>query len=174
MECRHACDRRGIGVWYGTGQPQTDNRPRAFSRFAPTGSRSTHIRSLSLSLSLSLSPSCMYTRARVHVLSFRHVVVNQVLSWWTRANKRTPGTRQCKKRVPRAVPRRSIVIASRRRERILEPRAERQTEGQVCDGNCKRLISNYCWLSRTALSEAPLPTSLSLSLSLSLCLESGI
>lgn len=114
--CRHGCDRRGIGVRYGTGQPQTDNRPRALSRFLSPAR-------LSCTTGAQLVPRA-YARARPHIYTFvpPRRRKSSPFSRWTRANKRTPGTRQCKiqDRVPRATRqprrrRRRFVSASLRR-----------------------------------------------------------
>lgn len=94
---RHGCDRRGIGVWYGTGQPQTDNRPRA--------------RSLG---SIWLIHVCIYTRSysrHTHILSFRYVAVNQVLS--------RGGRVLIRERQERGNARNRIAFPHRRRRRLV-------------------------------------------------------
>jgi len=147
-------------------------RYRSVVRHGSTANRQPSTRALSvrsdwLSLHahpLSLSSVSTYTRTRVHVLSFRHVVVNQVLSWWTRANKRTPGTRQCKKRAFRARflhDRSSSRRGEESRSRGSWSRERGGRRGQVRGGNCKRLISNYAFACRETRRAKPLSRDLS-------------
>jgi len=132
----------------------------------PTTVHARSLGSLRLALAsrtsaLSLSSVSTYTRTRVHVLSFRHVVVNQVLSRWTRANKRTPGTRQCKKRAFRARFLHDRSSSRRGEESRSRGSWSRQTGGQVRGGNCKRLISNYAFACRETRRAKPLSRDLS-------------